>query len=240
MDKNLSNNPSSNNQVKPTPKSQNDPASDNSPLGTVSRIRSLLNKLETQLKDTGSKTVKNFSGKNSGRFDGTKFVSDSGETYSVPELFIIQNNLIEGDILEKVEGPSEVYNIFLRISRKKVEGKVVLIDGEYFVETSDGKFKTKKFDLDFKKVKVGDLVSGVVPKVVSKNNFISIERSISELTLKPQEPEKIATIVSEPRSQPQSLEVKEVKDTTIKNDEPKTKTETRDEKIARFEDEDLV
>lgn len=100
-----------------------------------------------------------------GTFNGEHMLGEDGREYPVPPNYASKSKLVEGDQLKltiQADGKF-VYKQIGPIERKRVIGKVVKKDGQYFVRVDGKYYKVLLASITYFKVKAGDEVTIVVP-----------------------------------------------------------------------------
>lgn len=100
-----------------------------------------------------------------GTFNGEHMLGEDGREYPVPPNYASKSKLVEGDQLKltiQADGKF-VYKQIGPIERKRVIGKVVKKDSQYFVRIDGKYYKVLLASITYFKVKAGDEVTLVVP-----------------------------------------------------------------------------
>jgi hypothetical protein len=124
----------------------------------IKRLRSLIVEAETSLAAakellvsllgedpvaTAVNTEENIGKVIEGVFDGQNMVGSDSKTYPVPANYASKSKLVQGDILKLTiaDDGTFLYKQIGPIPRKQVVGALELVDGHYFVQVGDKRYR---------------------------------------------------------------------------------------------------
>ena len=106
-----------------------------------------------------------------GVFNGKAMETETGKTYIVPANYASKSKLIEGDSLKLtiLSNGSMLYKQIEIADRELMQGSLILDMDKYKVLCNDRLINVPYASITFFRVKVGDLVTVIVPKDESKS-----------------------------------------------------------------------
>lgn len=115
-----------------------------------------------------------------GVFDGQNMVGSDGKTYPVPANYASKSKLVQGDILKLTiaEDGTFLYKQIGPIPRKQVVGSLELVDGHYYVKTSDKQYRVLLASVTYFKAKPGDQVSVNIPQDDVNAEWAALEAAL--------------------------------------------------------------
>lgn len=101
-----------------------------------------------------------------GKFDGEKMVAADDKTYPVPTNYAGKSKLVYGDTLKMLENNegARLFKQIEKVARKKVEGKLVKKDEQWWVTAQEGEYKVLNSNVSFLGGQEGDETSVLIPE----------------------------------------------------------------------------
>lgn len=102
-----------------------------------------------------------------GVFDGQDMQGSDGSEYPVPPNYASKSKLVEGDVLKLTINPdgSFVYKQINPVERRRINGTLTIDEqGNFQVETAEGKYKVLLASVTFFKAEEGDEITLLLPE----------------------------------------------------------------------------
>jgi hypothetical protein len=161
----------------------------------IKRLRSLIVEAETSLAAakellvsllgedpvaTAVNTEENIGKVIEGVFDGQNMVGSDSKTYPVPANYASKSKLVQGDILKLTiaDDGTFLYKQIGPIPRKQVVGALELVDGHYFVQVGDKRYRVLLASVTYFKAKPGDQVSVNIPQDEVDAEWAALEAAL--------------------------------------------------------------
>lgn len=116
-----------------------------------------------------------------GVFDGQEMIDKDGKKYTVAPNYASKSKLVGGDKMKLTISPDGTY-IFKQIGpvdRKRVVGKLQKTGDRWYINCSGKKYQCLAASVTYFKVKAGDKVTVIVPKI-GESDWASIENSLEK------------------------------------------------------------
>ncbi len=126
----------------------------------IGSVRRALNKFESDYLKTDYTQIEGVTGK----FDGYSMVSENGERFAVPENYAAKSKLVYGDTLKMIEeNGKQLFKQVQRVNRKRVDGILTKKEGEWFLLTDRGSYKTSDVAAEFQNAQLNIQTTALLP-----------------------------------------------------------------------------
>ena len=210
---------------------------------SIRLARTLLNELERDTSPrVGSKQIaKNMPGV-IGTYDGYNVVTESGETFEVPENYASKSILVVGDTLKLVEEKGEKrFKQIEHVKRHKTTGILTKKEGKWAVVTSEGSYRILAASVDHFGGQVGDEALVQLPaknlqvpfaavEKIARKGELDEEKKTKIPELEPKETKELKPEAAVKEKEEKKLEKKESKPVENKKEETPGKMEPKENK----------